>query len=124
MQALRFTRVKIQGAAAAAALVLVLSQATGVAAEPAASISVGDGTELSAFQFEPASVQVNPGDTITWTNTGSQVHTITAPDGSFDSGALKAGDSFSIVFSAPGTYAYTCFPHPWMKGTIVVGSGE
>ena len=62
------------------------------------------------------------GGTITWTNMGSQAHTVTASDGSFDSGLVAPGSSASIDFATPGVYMYTCMPHPWMKGFVVVSS--
>jgi len=60
------------------------------------------------------------GGTITWTNMGSQGHTVTASDGSFDSGVVAPGATATLEFDTPGTYAYVCTPHPWMKGFVVV----
>ncbi len=60
------------------------------------------------------------GGTITWTNMGSQAHSVTASDGSFDSGLVDPGAAATLQFDVPGTYAYVCSPHPWMKGFVVV----
>ena len=61
------------------------------------------------------------GATVTWTNTDPGVsHTVTAADGSFDSGILATGQSFSFTFDKPGDFDYACTPHPWMKGRISV----
>jgi plastocyanin len=60
------------------------------------------------------------GGTITWTNMGVQPHTVTAVDGSFDSGFVDTGAVWSMQFDVAGKYAYLCEPHPWMKGFIVV----
>ncbi len=76
-----------------------------------------------SWGFSPSTLTVKVGDTIAWTNTGSLVHTITADDGSFDSGLLNTGESWSHTFGTPGTYAYHCTPHPWMKATVVVQAG-
>jgi plastocyanin len=79
------------------------------------------------FRFEPESLNVRAGDTVTWTNHGRLPHTTTSgidgkPDGIWDSGHIERGHSFSRVFAEPGTYRYYCTPH-WrlgMKGIIVV----
>lgn len=73
-----------------------------------------------AWIFDPQTITVGVGSNVTWTNAGSLVHTVTADDGSFDSGNLNIGDTWSLTFNQPGTYAYHCTPHPWMKGTVVV----
>jgi len=75
--------------------------------------------------FNPAQVQTSSGTTLTWSNGGAEQHTITADDGSFDSGTTNPGDTFSFTFPAPGTYPYYCQIHggpggQGMAGTIVV----
>jgi plastocyanin len=72
------------------------------------------------FAFEPGTITVPAGTTVTWTNTGSRPHTVTADDGSFDSGRLDPGEQFSQTFDQPGTFAYHCGFHPEMQGSIVV----
>ncbi len=79
-----------------------------------ADISVFD------FGFAPANRTVNVGDTVSWANTGVAPHTVTANDGSFDSGFMFSGDPFSRRFDAPGAFAYFCSIHPEMVGTITV----
>jgi plastocyanin len=73
--------------------------------------------------YAPGSRQVAPGTWVTWSNAGSDTHTVTATDGSFDSGELDPSQGFSWYFDTPGTYEYVCTLHPWMQGTIVVGNG-
>ena len=46
------------------------------------------------------------------------MHTATAVDGSFDSGFLAEGESFSQTFDTPGDEY--CTPRPWMRGRGVV----
>src|ERR671912_2918648 len=72
------------------------------------------------FAFEPATVTVPAGATVTWTNAGSRPHTVTADDGSFDSGRLDPGEQFSQTFDQPGTFTYFCGFHPEMQGSVVV----
>jgi plastocyanin len=76
---------------------------------------------IAKFAFAPASLTVSPGQSITWTNTDPVAHTATSDDNLWDSGGLPPPNgSFSTMFSEPGTYAYHCSIHPFMRGTIVV----
>jgi plastocyanin len=74
-----------------------------------------------SWGFDTPDLSASAGQTIVWTNTGAQAHTITADDNSFDSGSIDPGGTFSFSPTTPGTYAYHCTPHPWMKGTLTVG---
>lgn len=71
--------------------------------------------------YEPAEVAVKPGQVVKWKNEGAEAHTVTAEDSSFDSGSMAPGGEFEFTFSKPGTFTYTCTPHPWAKGTVKVG---
>lgn len=86
--------------------------------ELAAEVSVID------FAFEPATLSVPAGTTVTWRNDGARPHTITADDGAFDSGRLDPGEAFSFTFDQAGTFAYHCGFHPDMQATIVVTEAE
>jgi plastocyanin len=68
--------------------------------------------------FSPATLTIAAGDTVTWTNEDDSPHTVTS--GTFDSGNLEAGATFSFTFTEPGTYAYLCSYHDEMQATIVV----
>ncbi len=72
------------------------------------------------FAFSPQTVQIRVGDRVTWTNRDGVEHNAT--NGSFDTGLLAEGESASIRFTAPGTYAFFCQPHPSMTGTVIVRS--
>jgi plastocyanin len=67
---------------------------------------------------------VPAGTKITWSNGDDSPHTATAADdaqrGAFDTQVIKKGKSATITFGKPGTYAYICDLHPFMKGSIVV----
>ncbi|GHC52809.1 T9SS type A sorting domain-containing protein [Ulvibacter litoralis] len=71
-----------------------------------------------------ASVTIEPGDTVRWTWTDSQPHTVTNIAGStetFDSGILTGvGEQFSFTFTDVGANNYQCDVHPGMNGTITV----
>lgn len=83
-----------------------------------ASVSMVDIT------FEPAEMTIEVGTTVTWTNDDTVAHTVTALDGSFLSGTLDPGGSFSHTFETTGTFDYRCEIHPTqMTGTIEVVEG-
>jgi LPXTG-motif cell wall-anchored protein len=99
--------------------------------KPAAVAAATENVTISDFQFTPAQITVQQGDTVTWTNEGPTSHSATSSDGSFDTGIFSAGGSRSATFDEAGTFAYICTPHPNMHGTVVVeasssggGSGD
>ena len=77
------------------------------------------------FDFSPAVVNIQVGDTVVW-NVVQGAHTVTADDGSFSSGAVKAAPwTFSRTFNAAGSFGYHCQPHQslGMVGTVNVAGG-
>jgi plastocyanin len=70
--------------------------------------------------FSPQREVVLVGDTVTWRNLDSSSHTATARDGSFDSGNLVPGATFSQTFSAAGNHVYVCRIHRYMRGEVDV----
>lgn len=72
------------------------------------------------LSFTPSIMEIETGTTVTWTNADSIPHTSTASDGTFDSGVLAEGETFSQTFDTPGTYEYVCSIHPSMTGTVSV----
>lgn len=100
-----------------------------------------------AMRYVPATVEVGPGETVRWVNTGSMPHTVTAYEGQlpagaayFDSGGtatetdaraappgtwLLKNAGFAVTFTVPGNYTYFCVPHEssGMVGTVVVKGG-
>jgi plastocyanin len=89
-------------------------------AAPSAPAQNSTSVTISNFAFQPASLQVAVGTTVTWTNQDSTAHTVTSDTGAFDSGQLAPGATFSQTFMTPGTFAYHCQIHPFMTATIVV----
>ena len=71
--------------------------------------------------FNPATVNARVGKDVVWNFDDHGVaHTVTADNGSFDSGKRSSGE-FQLAFPHPGVYHYHCAIHPDMKGTVVVG---
>lgn len=87
--------------------------------------------------FAPSVITVKEGDTVTWVNNDTEIHTITSgkgitraqfatsnsigtPDGLFASEPFKPGESWSYTFTKAGIFHYYCSIHPWMNGAVVV----
>lgn len=88
------------------------------------SIENGSGVNPNSPGYSPPKITVVIGfnNTVKWVNYDSMPHTVTAVDGSFDSGNLDPGQSFVHTFNTPGTYVYVCIYHHWMEGTVIVVS--
>jgi plastocyanin len=76
---------------------------------------------IEGFAFEPSTIEVSAGTEVTWTNGDPEEHTVTADDGTFDSGPIAGGKSYSVTVDQSGAVAYFCAIHPTMKGTLRVG---
>jgi plastocyanin len=90
---------------------------------PAAPAAPGVRTVRAAMKnlaFLPGRLEIVAGTTVAWKNDDPLDHTVTADDGSFNSGIIKSGATWRWTFSRPGTYQITCTPHPFMKATVVV----
>ena len=76
---------------------------------------------LHATAFNPARLSVKAGQEVVWSwNDGGVAHTVTADDGSFDSGRMTTG-TYRHTFDHPGEVQYHCAIHPQqMMGTVVV----
>lgn len=75
---------------------------------------------MKDFAFTPAAVHVRAGETVTFVNDDSEAHTVRAADGSFDSAGMETGQRWTHRFRTPGTYAYFCELHPYMRAVIIV----
>lgn len=76
--------------------------------------------EITAFEFAPRSLSVRHGDTITWTNRDFVPHTVSALDGSWDSGELAFAESWTLTIASETSGAYFCRFHPHMRATFTV----
>ena len=80
--------------------------------------------------FIPATITINPGESVTFANNDSAAHTSTAgtpadgPSGVWDSSMVMMGAAYTTPALSEGTYPYFCMVHPWMEGTVIVGEGS
>lgn len=75
---------------------------------------------IEGFTFNPATLNIPAGTTVTWHNNDSVTHTVTARDNSFDSSGLSPDGTFAHTFEQKGTFEYYCKLHPSMTGKIIV----
>ena len=77
---------------------------------------------IKNYAFAPQSLTIKVGTPVTWSNRDATAHTATMDQGSLDTGTINPGQSKTIDFKHPGTYAYHCAFHAFMTATIrVVG---
>ena len=77
---------------------------------------------IQGFAFNPSSMTIDVGDSVTWTNNDGPSHTASSTSGpvSFDSGTLSGGATFTFTFNTAGSYDYRCNIHTSMTATITV----
>ena len=123
----RYAWMKVPVLVLAAAVFVLISQDAYADSQVSIPNEAGDpGCAESGSCFLPSQVTVGVGDTVTWTNDSSVIHTVTSgnpedgPDGTFDCHIVMSGDSFSYTFTETGQYNYFCSIHPWMQGIVTV----
>jgi plastocyanin len=99
------------------------------AAEPFSPAPTSGSVSVSIqnFQFNPSSITVKSGTTVTWTNMDDAQHTVTRPlEGGGvqmagpDSPVLNRGDTYSYTYNGVGFFPYHCRIHPSMSGTVEI----
>jgi plastocyanin len=84
--------------------------------EPVAATEV---EMVKSYRFDPKVIEIEAGDTVTWTNEDNFTHTVEV-DGQEDH-KVEQGESVEITFDKPGTYDYVCTLHSQdMDGTVIV----
>ena len=107
-------------------LIIVLSDDASGGSPDAASTSRSTARgavriDITDFKYKPEAVTVKAGTKVTWINNDRSPHTATdTATGAFDTGTLKKGEKKTLKLNKPGTYAYICEFHPFMKATVIV----
>lgn len=68
--------------------------------------------------FQPATLEVSVGDTVTFFNEDSVPHQVEIDGATLET--QGGGDSVTWTATAAGTYPYSCTIHPSMTGEIIV----
>jgi plastocyanin len=97
-------------------LALVLALASGEASTSDATATV----HIKNFAFVPATLTVPAGAVVRFVNDDGEAHTVTAENRSFDSTGIDGGEAWAYRFAKPGTFAYFCALHPYMKAAVLV----
>lgn len=102
---------------------LILSVAAGCSGSSSgtpygAGIS-GARVDMIDTEFDPVTITIKVGESVTWVNQDPVSHDAVAGDGSWKTDILGEGDSATITFNTPGTYPYICTLHAGMKGTVI-----
>jgi len=91
---------------------------------PAAAMRPGAADEpvvsITETGFAPREVQVRPGEVVTWRNDGSGYHSVVADDGTWESGLLGPGETYTHTFATSGEHFYHDGTHPDHKGKVLV----
>jgi plastocyanin len=83
----------------------------------------GPGTNevwIQGMVFNPSTITVSAGTTVTWTNKDGVAHTVTSDDNLFNSGSISSGGIYTYTFSTIGTFQYHCSIHPSMIAKVIV----
>lgn len=103
----------------AARFAIVASALLFFAVAEAASAAVRP-VDIAGFKFEPQSVTITVGDTVTWTNKDTFQHSARVA-GVGTTLTLSQGQSGSLQFMTAGTFPYDCGIHgSSMTGTVIV----
>jgi plastocyanin len=103
---------------AAVAAVAVIAAGCGGAGDskPVATTEV---KMVKSYRFDPKTIEIQAGDTVTWTNDDNFTHTVEV-EGQGDH-KVGRGETVSITFDRPGTFDYVCTLHSHdMRGTVIV----
>jgi plastocyanin len=86
-----------------------------------AAAAPGAPPTITISQFAFNSVTVSPGATVAVDNIDGVEHTVSAADGSFDSGVLAGGGAVGLLApTTPAIYSFFCAIHPSMTGQLTV----
>lgn len=88
----------------------------------AADVTTSNRAAMTDNRYTPGALTVPVGATVAWLNNGTNLHTATAFDGSFESGSIPAGKAWTFTFTRPGAYQFFCRQHllNGMTGVITV----
>lgn len=95
------------------------AETSGTSAVAAATVPVSMDDDF----FSPANVSITAGDTVVWTNNGTDEHTASSTTNAFFSPTMGPGDRYQHTFNTAGTYNYVCAFHDDMRGTVTVTGG-
>ena len=79
---------------------------------------------IEDFSFEPAAIEAETGEVITFMNAGFESHNATLDSGACAIPTIETAKRDGLLFLLPGRYAFHCTVHTWMTGTIEISPSE
>lgn len=70
--------------------------------------------------FSPEELRISAGTEVVFKNEDMDIHTVTADDGTFDSGEITPGTDYHYTFDSPGECGIHCELHPGMTMKVIV----
>ena len=115
----------VVGAGVTGALLALPPAADDAASLPAPAAVAGGAPasveiRIADYSFgQPRTVEA--GAVVQVSNADAEAHTLTAEDGTFDTGSVDEGTVVSFTApTVPGTYSFYCDIHPSMTGSLVL----
>ena len=124
-ETLRKTVLALSLAAAGAASVIV-ARAQAIRPEP---VRLADtqtaAVTIKAYKYDPQTLEVKVGTTVTWTNQDAKTHTVNSgtpddPKAGPLNGELDEGKTYTYTFKEVGEFPYYCKNHRGMRGKVIV----
>jgi amicyanin len=112
-------------------VLVVLSGCTGedsnddVSIDPVSTATTHD-VAIELFQYQPPVIEIEAGDSVTWSNSDAIEHSATFASNELDidTGLFQQDESITLTFPESGTYDYFCTRHPTMTGSVIVLEAE
>ncbi len=102
-----------------AALAVLVAGGCGGAGGDSEPVAATQVEMVKSYRFDPKVIEIEAGETVTWTNEDNFTHTVQVGDGRDHK--VERGESVEITFDKPGTYDYVCTLHRHdMDGTVIV----
>lgn len=81
---------------------------------------------IELFQYQPDVIEIEAGDSVTWSNADAIEHSATfaSNEMDIDTGLFQQDESITLTFPESGTYDYFCTRHPTMTGSVIVLEAE
>ncbi|MDD5370458.1 MAG: cupredoxin domain-containing protein [Anaerolineaceae bacterium] len=100
----------------------VLNGCASQSAQGQAPVQTNQVSMPPSYRFDPVTIQVKVGETVTWTNKDNFTHDVhLLGDINWKSPALRPGDATSYTFTKAGNFPYVCDFHSQdMKGEVIV----
>jgi plastocyanin len=76
---------------------------------------------MQGDRFQPSTVSVKVGETVTWRNEDGVIHNVTSREpGGPRSPTIPYQGTYTFTPQRAGTFPYVCTIHPGMEGTLTV----